>query len=96
MERKGTTKQAGQANTSKRSSLPLSLFQGRYLSNAHSIGALFANVAIGTTSDIYEESQKRLAYAARSEFINKDKEGLQSASDNSERSSPSSVISLTQ
>ncbi|WP_314864159.1 hypothetical protein, partial [Porphyromonas endodontalis] len=73
-----------------------SLFQGRYLSNAHSIGALFANVAIGTTSDIYEESQKRLAYAARSEFINKDKEDLQSASDNSERSSPSSVISLTQ
>ena len=93
MERKGTTKQAGQANTSKRSSLPLS--QGQHLSNAHSIGALLANIAIGTTSDIYEGGQKQLAYAARSEFINKDKEDLQSASDNSERSSLSSVVSLT-
>jgi len=54
-----------------------------------------ANIAIGTTSDIYEGGQKQLAYAARSEFINKDKEDLQSASDNSERSSLSSVVSLT-
>lgn len=54
--------------------------QGQYLSNAHSIGGLLANMAIGTTSDIYEGKQKEVAAKRSSKATEEDMSLVQKGS----------------